>query len=100
LWPVRDSLALAAPEMRLLQQRRHRTLGYLAADKTREAMQATTCDRCHGYLKGVSSLIAMDAGELLLKDLSTLELDAAAAERGYGRPEAPGFRLDVRVVPV
>ena len=78
----------------------HRTLGYLAADKTREAMQATTCDRCHGYLKGVSSLIAMDAGELLLKDLSTLELDAAAAERGYGRPEAPGFRLDVRVVPV
>ncbi len=77
----------------------HETQGYLAPEASMEAKRATTCERCHGYLKSVSSMIGMDVGEVLLSDLSTLELDAAALERGYGRPGEPAYRLGVDVVP-
>ena len=35
--------------------------------------------------------------ELATEDLTTLELDLAALERGYGRPDAPGFPLELHV---
>jgi hypothetical protein len=33
-----------------------------------------------------------------VQDLTTLELDVAALERGYARPERPGFPLAVTLV--
>lgn len=74
-----------------------RTLGYLATDETREARQATTCDQCRGYLKGLTTLGAMSPAELALEDLKSLDLDLAALERGYARPAA-GFPLQVQLI--
>lgn len=77
----------------------HVTLGYLAADAERETRRAETCDRCHAYLKTFATLAALDPAEVGLQDLTTLELDVAALERGYSRPERPGFELQVRLEP-
>jgi FdhE protein len=73
----------------------HRQLGYLAPAADRESRRATTCDACRGYLKTVSVLGPASAAELALHDLGTLELDVAALERGYARPDRPGFPLAV-----
>lgn len=76
-----------------------RTLGYLAPEAERDSRQAVTCDQCRGYLKTLATIRAMTAGDILLQDLGTLELDLAALERGYGRPEVPAFRLQVALEP-
>ncbi len=75
----------------------HRALSYLAPEKEREARRAATCDRCQGYVKTFSTLGALEPAELLQRDAASLELDVAAIERGYGRPEARGFDLVLRV---
>jgi len=75
-----------------------KTLGYLAPEAQREARQAATCDACHGYVKSVATVAALAPDELMAMDLTTLELDVAALEHGYGRPEERGFPLEVRVV--
>jgi formate dehydrogenase maturation protein FdhE len=56
-----------------------------------------TCDSCQGYIKSVATLQAIPPFELLLQDLETVELDIVARERGYGRPDASGFELEVTV---
>jgi FdhE protein len=75
----------------------HRTQGYLAPEAEREARRAVTCDACHGYLKTLTSFGLIPPEELPWQDLTTLELDVAAIERGYGRPDAPGFPLAVTI---
>lgn len=75
----------------------HRTQGYLAPEAEREARRAVTCDACQGYLKTVTSFGPIPPDELALHDLTTVELDVAAIERGYGRPATPGFPLDVTI---
>jgi FdhE protein len=78
----------------------YKTLGYLATEAARESRQAMTCESCRGYLKTVATQLPLDADELFLRDVETLELDIAALEKGYGRPESPEVRLDVKVVPM
>lgn len=77
----------------------HRAQGYLAPEAERDSRQAVTCDSCHGYLKTFSTLGAIARTDLGLWDLVSLELDMAALEREYGRPEAPGFPLELTVEP-
>jgi FdhE protein len=77
----------------------HKRLGYLAAEGQAEARRALTCDQCGGYLKAVATVAAPTGAELALADLATLELDAAAGERGFARPPGLGFPLDVEVEP-
>jgi FdhE protein len=77
----------------------HRALGYLAAEATRESRQAVTCERCHGYLKSIAAHAPADPFSLGLLDLTTVELDVAALERGYARP-GPARTLDARVLAV
>ncbi|HEV8634394.1 MAG TPA: formate dehydrogenase accessory protein FdhE [Chloroflexota bacterium] len=76
----------------------HRQLGYLAPRRDRDSRRAEHCDSCHGYLKSLTVLGPTAPDELSAEDLATLELDLAALERGYGRPGAPGFPLELRVV--
>ena len=78
----------------------HETLGYLAAEAEREARRAETCDLCHSYLKTLATLTALSSVDLLVRDAATVELDVAAINDGYGRPEQPGFQLHVRVEPI
>lgn len=77
----------------------HRTLPYLAPEAAREARQAAACDRCFAYLKTFSTLRPLAPDELLLYDLTSLELDMAALEAEYGRPQARAFPLDLRLEP-
>ena len=81
----------------LCGSRDHRALGYLAPEAQREARRAVTCDACHGYLKTLATIGPLPPAEIGLQDLLTLELDVAALERGYGRPDTPAFPLRVTV---
>lgn len=77
----------------------HRTLPYLAPEAAREARQAAACARCSAYLKTFSTLRPLMPDELLIQDLTSLELDMAALEANYGRPETRAFPLDLRLEP-
>ncbi|HZU05076.1 MAG TPA: formate dehydrogenase accessory protein FdhE [Chloroflexota bacterium] len=77
----------------------HEALGYLAPEAQREARRAETCEQCRSFLKTLATLGPLAPAEVLLQDLTTVELDVAALEQRYGRPEAPGFRLVVRLEP-
>jgi FdhE protein len=60
-----------------------------------EQLKVETCGTCRGYLKSIASLQGFSSMELLLQDLETVELDLVALERGYGKPEERGFRLEL-----
>lgn len=76
----------------------YETLTYLAPEEAREARRAVTCHECLGYLKAVTTIGALAPADLVRHDLQTLELDAAALDRGYGRPAHPAFPLQVTVL--
>ncbi|MEO8090743.1 MAG: formate dehydrogenase accessory protein FdhE [Gemmatimonadales bacterium] len=78
-------------------ERDHERLGSLVLEDKLETLTVETCLHCSGYLKSVTTLQAIPPFELLLWDLETVELDIAALDRGYARPESVGFPLDVRV---
>jgi FdhE protein len=80
--------------------REHNTRGYLASDTHRESHQAVTCEKCRGYLKSVASMTPLSPVEVAVRDLRTMELDMAVLQRGYSRPDRPGFALRVAVRPL
>jgi formate dehydrogenase maturation protein FdhE len=55
------------------------------------------CKRCLGYLKTFTKLQGSKPVNLLLDDLASVELDIAAAEQGYKRPQGAGYFLNVSV---
>jgi FdhE protein len=78
----------------------YRNQRYLAPEKERETRQALTCQECHGYVKAFTTLGPLAPGEVLLRDLLSLELDLAALDQGFVRPEQPALELNVRLEPV
>jgi len=60
-------------------------LGVLSPEGRRENVRVDVCDKCHGYLKVVTSFAPCSPEELAVEDLSTLFLDCLAQERGYRR---------------
>jgi FdhE protein len=75
----------------------YRTLGYLASETQRDARRAETCDGCGGYLKAVASFGPFGPADLLAADLETVELDVAALDQSYSRPETRRFRVSIHV---
>ena len=63
--------------------RDHQTLGYFHVEEEQNRYRAATCDACRGYVKMVSTLVALSEVQLLVTDAATLHLDLAAADRGY-----------------
>ena len=78
-------------------ERDHRRQGALVPDGEEDLRKVDTCRSCRGYVKTVTTLVPIAAPDVLLEDLATIELDIAALERGYARPERPGDALRVRV---
>jgi FdhE protein len=76
-------------------ERDHERLGSLVPDGGGEVLKVEICHTCGGYLKSVATLQRIPGIELLLRDLDTVELDLVAVDRGYGRPEAVGFPLEI-----
>ncbi len=74
----------------------HASLAYLYSDGTGEARRVFVCERCKGYLKTLATLSRID--EVPVEDLASLDLDLAALDAGYQRPEQPGFDLQVQLV--
>lgn len=89
------SIALRCPYCRTAD---HDRLGALVPAEGREARRVETCSQCHGYLKTVTTLRAWAGDEVGLADLATVELDLAAIDHGYARPETPAVPLGLRLV--
>jgi FdhE protein len=75
----------------------HERLGTLVLEGEPETLTVETCSNCSGYLKAITTLQAIPPFELLLRDLDTVDLDVAALDRGFVRPEGDGVPLDLRV---
>lgn len=56
------------------------------------------CKRCLGYVKTFTTLQASPAAKIILDDLASVDLDIAALEHGYKRPQGAGYCFDVTVV--
>ena len=76
----------------------HERLGYLAPDGDEEMRKVEVCKTCQGYVKGLTTVRALAPWAILLDDLATVHLDVVAIERGYQRPERPGYALDIKVL--
>jgi FdhE protein len=76
----------------------HTRLGALVAAAPLETRKVETCEACRGYVKSITTLRATPVDEVTLVDLDTVELDIAALERGYARPDEPACVMRTRVV--
>jgi formate dehydrogenase maturation protein FdhE len=56
------------------------------------------CNRCLGYVKALTKLQGSSPAEIMLDDLASVELDVAAAEQGYKRPQGVGYLLNVTLI--
>jgi FdhE protein len=72
-------------------------LGFLVPEDNGETRRVATCLSCKGYLKTLATLQPSPAYAVPLDDLATIDLDIAAMERGYTRPQQLGYRVDIRV---
>jgi hypothetical protein len=75
----------------------HARLGALVPESGGERRRVETCAGCLGYLKTLTTLIGTPAGDVLLEDLASVDLDLAALGAGYRRPEGPGYSIAVTV---
>jgi FdhE protein len=75
----------------------HRRLGSLVLEGEAVPHRVDTCETCRGYLKTVTSLSALPFRVLAMEDLRTVPLDLVAHERGYARPERPGYAVEISV---
>jgi FdhE protein len=55
------------------------------------------CKRCLGYVKTFTTLQGSLPAKVILDDLASVELDVAAAEQGYRRPDGAGYSLNLMV---
>jgi FdhE protein len=53
------------------------------------------CDRCQGYLKTIRAFEPSPTELLPLDDLASVHLDTLAQQKGYARPTAPGFPIEL-----
>jgi FdhE protein len=75
----------------------HDNLAYLTPEEGEQARRVEVCQTCKGYLKGVTTVRRTAPWSILIDDLMTVDLDVAALERGYRRPERPGYALEVHI---
>lgn len=76
----------------------HDHLGYLTPEAGEQTRKIEVCNTCKGYLKAVTTVRSLPSWALLVDDLTTVPLDIAALERGYKRPDRPGYALKTQVV--
>jgi FdhE protein len=77
--------------------RDHDQLASLVPQSGDAARAIDACKSCGGYLKSFTALQAADAIEVMIKDLASVDLDIAAIEHGYRRPDVPGAPLEITV---
>ena len=75
----------------------HEELVSLVPEKSGSNSVIEACKRCLGYVKTFTKLQGSPPDKILLDDLATVQLDVAALEQGYKRPQGAGYCLDVVV---
>ena len=76
----------------------HQRLGRLLPEGRDETHKVETCTACKGYIKTLTTLQGSPPHTVVLEDLATVDLDIVALERGYTRPERPGYAVKLRLV--
>ena len=77
----------------------HDALGSLLPEGQEQTRRVDVCRSCNGYMKTLATLQAIAPAMLPVEDLNTLDLDIAARDRGYGRPERSGVDLAIEIHP-
>jgi FdhE protein len=73
----------------------HEKLVSLVPQKSDSNCVIEACKHCLGYVKSFTLLQGGPAAKVLLEDLATVELDVAAVEQGYRRPQGSGHALSL-----
>ena len=86
--------------MRLLLVEDDEADAFLVRELLDEANAAIdACKRCLGYVKTFTTLQGSPPANVMVDDLASVDLDIAALEQGYRRPEGAGYSLDIKIVP-
>ena len=75
----------------------HKELVSLVPEKSGSNSTIDACTRCLGYVKTFTTLQGSPPAKVILDDLASVELDVAAAEQGYKRPQGAGYFPNVTV---
>src|SRR5437867_2668983 len=75
----------------------HQELVSLVPEKSGSNSVIDACKHCLGYVKTFTKLQGSPAAKVMLDDLATVDLDVAALEQGYKRPQGAGYSLTVTV---
>jgi FdhE protein len=75
----------------------HKELASLVPEQNGAKSVIDACNRCLGYVKAFTKLQGSPPANVMVDDLATVDLDIAALEQGYRRPEGLGYSLDVIV---
>jgi FdhE protein len=73
----------------------HEELVSLVPEKRGANSVIEACRRCLGYVKSFTKLQGSQPIKVLLDDLASVQLDVAALEQGYKRPQGTGYSLSV-----
>jgi FdhE protein len=76
----------------------HNQLASLVPENGESTGRINVCKRCLGYVKTFTTLQGRSAAAIALDDLASVDLDVAALEQGYKRPQGLGYSLDITVV--
>jgi len=76
----------------------HKELASLVPEKTGSSRVIEACKRCLGYIKTFTVLQGSPAAKVMIDDLASVDLDLAALQEGYKRPEGAAYSLDVTIV--
>jgi len=76
----------------------HQQLVSLVPEQGGNTRVIEACKRCLGYVKTFTTLQASPAAKVILDDLASVDLDIAALERGYKRPQGLGYQFEISVV--
>ena len=76
----------------------HKELVSLVPEKDGTTRVIDACKRCFGYVKVFTVLQGCPPERVILDDLASVDLDVAALQQGYKRPEGPGHSIDVTLV--
>jgi FdhE protein len=72
----------------------HEQLISLVPDNGASTQMVESCKRCSGYVKLLTRLQGGDGLDVMLDDLASVDLDIAAVEQGYRRPEGLGYAVN------
>lgn len=76
----------------------HNELASLVPEKSDSTGVVNVCKRCLGYVKTFTRLQGASPAMIAVDDLASVDLDVAALEQGYKRPEGLGYALDIAIV--